>query len=124
MSKTKEVTKIVTKDVSLIPKLTVIFAIIAWFVYGSFNGVAAIVAISFALGYIGLLGLIPVAGIFLYIWAGKWTITKIAILAGIKTTWLTGLILAAYGISAAIISFITTIITIVVILAVIAKLLD
>lgn len=75
------------------PILSIIFALIAYFVYGySFIAAGAIFLISLAIGFIATLGFIPVFGVVLYILLANKFILFVLSSAGIEATVLTGVI--------------------------------
>ncbi len=77
--------------------LSVILAIIGYFVYGGWTGCLGIILLSFILGWVCALGLIPILGPILY-WliATKMVIPWIFNLTGIYATGLTGFIYWLY----------------------------
>lgn len=77
--------------------LSLLFAVIGYFVYGGPDGAVAVFVLSIALAFASLLGLIPIAGPFLFgVISYKWLIPKILSMAEIGESRLTGAIFVIY----------------------------
>lgn len=90
------------------PIILIIVAILAWFVYGTLNGVLAMLLLEIVISISLLIALIPFVGIlFMYLLSEMVIIPNILSFTHIEYTWLVGAIkIFAYAIG-----FILTVIT-------------
>lgn len=89
--------------------LSLVFMILAYFVYDSWTASLAIFVLSFLGGLTILIGIIPLAGVFLQYWIyTEYLLPFVFDLTGIYATWLTTVILVIDIFFGAIFTFITT----------------
>jgi hypothetical protein len=89
--------------------VSLVFMILAYFVYDSWTAALAIFVLNFLGGLTILIGIVPLAGVFLQYWIyTDYLLPFIFDLTGIYATWLTTTILAIDIFFGALFTFITT----------------
>ena len=90
------------------PTLMFIFGVLGYFVYDkTWTGFLGVVLIYFLLSLIGFLGIIPIGGLIIYWFLGKWAIAKLLVFTGLTQTWLITLTFWTHAILALIITVIS-----------------
>jgi len=102
-----------TMNIFGIPPIVILFAVIAYFVYGnSVSAALAVVLLGFLWAIAGLLAWIPFIGIFVYYYTMQWLFDWVADLTGLARTWVIDIMQVIYLAIGVLIYIVITLVTV------------